>query len=435
MIAKILALAAPSSAVAVAQVLTQFVETLVAARLGTDALAAWSIALPFALLMQQTSAGAMGGGVSSAIARALGAGNEVEAGALVKHALWIAMVAGLVFAIPLSLGLPWLFGRLAHEDLAQTQRFYPLAAFGLVAVPAWLVNTLAAILRGGGQHRIVGGLMVTAWMALAALMPLFALIFDLGLAGIGFAQALVFSIAAWLMWQKVQRGAAGFVPDLKLRLQSGLFKKILSVGLVACGLALMANLTTFWVNSQLSAFGTAHVAAYGIAARVEFLMVPVAFGVGAALTALVGHAVGSGQWQQARRIAWTGGAMTLVITLPFGMWVANFPEQIAAFFSTDPQVREQATLALSWIGWGLAPFALGMTLYFASQGAHSMRGPLAAGLCRVMIAIGLGAILQRYAMPGASAYYCSVAFAITAYGALIALSVNPYGWSKHALRH
>ncbi|MEY3184339.1 MAG: hypothetical protein RLZZ613_1027, partial [Pseudomonadota bacterium] len=90
MIARILALAAPSAAVSAAQVLTQFAETLVAARLGTDALAAWSIALPFVLLLQQTSAGAMGGGVSSAIARALGANDHDQACALVKHALWIA---------------------------------------------------------------------------------------------------------------------------------------------------------------------------------------------------------------------------------------------------------------------------------------------------------------------------------------------------------
>ncbi|MFZ9492710.1 MAG: MATE family efflux transporter, partial [Burkholderiaceae bacterium] len=108
MIARILALAAPSAAVSAAQVLTQFAETLVAARLGTDALAAWSIALPFVLLLQQTSAGAMGGGVSSAIARALGANDHDQACALVKHALWIAFIAGLLFAIPLSFLLPWL---------------------------------------------------------------------------------------------------------------------------------------------------------------------------------------------------------------------------------------------------------------------------------------------------------------------------------------
>lgn len=430
MIARILALAAPSAAVSAAQVFTQFAETLVAARLGTDALAAWSIVLPFVLLLQQASAGAMGGGVSSAIARALGANDQSQACALVKHALWIALIAGLLFALPLSFFLPWLIGRLAGDEIAQTHRFYPFAAFGLAAVPAWLVNTLSAILRGGGQHRVVGRLMVTAWLALCLLMPCCALMLDLGLAGIGLAQAMVFSVAAWLMWQKVLAGQAGFIPDLMLKPQLILFKKILSVGLMACALALIANLTTFLVNAKLAAYGTTYVAAYGIAARVEFLMVPISFGVGAALTALVGHAVGSGQWQQARRIAWTGAAIALSVTLPFGLWVALWPQTLAAFLTTDLYVQQQAAHALSFIGWGLAPFAVGMTLYFASQGADRMRGPMLAGICRISIAVGLGALIADQFDSAASAYYLSVACGITAYGLIVALSVRPGVWSE-----
>ena len=430
MIARILALAAPSAAVSAAQVLTQFAETLVAARLGTDALAAWSIALPFVLLLQQTSAGAMGGGVSSAIARALGANDHDQACALVKHALWIAFIAGLLFAIPLSFLLPWLFSRLAGDEIAHTHRFYPLAAFGLAAVPAWLVNTLSAVLRGGGQHRIVGRLMVIAWLVLCLLMPLCALVLELGLAGIGLAQALVFSVAAWLMWQKVRSGQAGFLPDLSIATQTALFKKILSVGLMACALALIANLTTFLVNARLAAYGTAHVAAYGIAARVEFLMVPVSFGVGAALTALVGHAVGAGQWPEARRIAWTGAGMAFLVTLPFGLWVALAPELLASFFTKDSEVREQAAHALSYLGWALPAFALGMTLYFASQGAGRMHGPMLAGFFRIAIAVGLGAFLALQSELAASAYYVSVACAITVYGLIVALSVRPGVWSQ-----
>jgi len=430
LIARILALAAPSAAVSAAQVFTQFVETLLAARLGTDALTAWSIALPFSLFLQQTSAGAMGGGVSSAIARALGAGDSLEASALVKHALCIALIAGLLFAIPLSLLLPWLVARLASEEIAELHRFYPLAAFGLAAVPAWLVNTCAAILRGGGQHRIVGRLMVAAWLVLCLLMPLFSLVLDFGLAGLGLAQALVFSVAAWLMWQKLRTGQAGFFPDLTIRVQLVLFKKILAVGLIACGLALIANFTTFLVNARLASFGTAHVAAYGIAARIEFLMVPVSFAVGAALTALVGHAVGSGNWQEARRIAWSGAFMVLCVTLPFGLWVAIWPEALAALLTTDLAVREQATRALSFLGWGLAPFSVGMTLYFAAQGANRMQGPLFAGLCRIMIAVLLGSWFAGPLALGASGYYLAVACSIAAYGLVVALSVRPGVWAQ-----
>jgi Na+-driven multidrug efflux pump len=120
--------------------------------------------------------------------------------------------------------------------------------------------------------------------------------------------------------------------------------------------------------------------------------------------------------------------MSLLVTLPFGLWVALWPQTLAAFFTTDVHVQEQAAHALSYLGWGLAPFAVGMTLYFASQGAHRMHGPMLAGLCRISIAVGLGN-LMAHQFESASAYYLSVACAITAFGLIVALSVRPGVWS------
>src|SRR6185295_7923168 len=102
---RILALAAPTSLVAALQVISQLAETWLAARQGTAALAGWAVVLPFALLLQQMSTGAMGGGVVSAIARTLGAGRAEEASALVLHALLIATATGAIFAVGLA-GFP-----------------------------------------------------------------------------------------------------------------------------------------------------------------------------------------------------------------------------------------------------------------------------------------------------------------------------------------
>src|SRR5919199_3053351 len=102
---RVLALAAPTTLVAAVQSACQLVEPWLAARQGTAALAGWAVVLPFALLLQQMSTGAMGGGVVSAIARALGARKPEEASALVLHAVLIAAAAGLVFAVALA-GFP-----------------------------------------------------------------------------------------------------------------------------------------------------------------------------------------------------------------------------------------------------------------------------------------------------------------------------------------
>src|SRR5262245_2208116 len=81
----LLRLAWPNILVMVAQASTGLIETWWVSRLGTDALAGMALVFPGFMMMQMLSAGAMGGGISSAIARALGAGRRDDADALVIH--------------------------------------------------------------------------------------------------------------------------------------------------------------------------------------------------------------------------------------------------------------------------------------------------------------------------------------------------------------
>ena len=133
-------------------------------------------------------------------------------------------------------------------------------------------------------------------------------------------------------------------------------------------MATIANLTTILVTARIAAYGAAAVAAYGVSARLEFLMVPLAFGVGSALTALVGRAVGAGDWATARRTAWAGALMALAVTATVGLAVAIFPGLTARPSAGDPAVVAIATQALAIIGWALPGFGVGMALYFAAHG-------------------------------------------------------------------
>ncbi|HYX66325.1 MAG TPA: MATE family efflux transporter, partial [Burkholderiales bacterium] len=78
-------------------------DTYFVGRLGTDPLAGLALVFPLVMLLQMTSAGAMGGGVSSAIARALGAGDAARARRLVVHALIIAFGMAAAFTVLLLL--------------------------------------------------------------------------------------------------------------------------------------------------------------------------------------------------------------------------------------------------------------------------------------------------------------------------------------------
>ena len=87
--AALMRLAAPNIVVMLAQASVGLIETYFVGWLGTDALAGVALVFPLVMLMQMMSAGAMGGGISAAVAQALGAGRRADADALALHALVI----------------------------------------------------------------------------------------------------------------------------------------------------------------------------------------------------------------------------------------------------------------------------------------------------------------------------------------------------------
>lgn len=429
LLSRIAALAAPTAVLSLLQVGVQLAETVLASRQGRAALAAWAVLLPFNLLMQQMSTGAMGGGVVSAVARALGAGRRDEAAALVTHALIIASLFGLLFALCVPLGAPALLGAVAGPESVAQGVSYALAVFGVGGLASWWGNTLASVLRGGGQHGLVARVLVITSLATPALAWALAEGVGLGLAGIGLAFALMSWASALVMAVLVRRGAAGFMPRWRLRPSWTMFSRILAVGAIASALALLANLSTLLVTAQLRHFGPAMVAAYGVAARLEFLVVPVSFGVGSALTALVGRTVGEGDWPTARRIAWLGGLLSLAVTGALGLGVALWPLHFAGWFTTDAEVAKLAASALGYTGLAFGGFGMGMAMYFASLGAGRMGAPVAGGIARLSVAVLGGWLLADVAGLGARGNFMAVALALVAYGVINAAGVRAPAWS------
>src|SRR5690606_21254278 len=80
-----------------ATALVAIAETAYVGILGTLPLAGLALVFPMVMLQQTMSAGAMGGGISSAISRALGAGDAARAEKLAQYAFLIGAAAGLAF--------------------------------------------------------------------------------------------------------------------------------------------------------------------------------------------------------------------------------------------------------------------------------------------------------------------------------------------------
>ncbi len=102
----LLKLGAPNVLVMFSQAAVGLIETYFVGKLGTDALAGMALVFPLVMFMQMTSNGAMGGGIASSIARALGGGRRDDANALVQHAVVIALGFGLVFTLIFMSKLP-----------------------------------------------------------------------------------------------------------------------------------------------------------------------------------------------------------------------------------------------------------------------------------------------------------------------------------------
>jgi len=103
------------------------------------------------MLMQMMSSGAMGGGVSSAIARALGSGRSADADATILHALLIATGFAAFFTVAVIGAGPWLYASLGGrgDSLSVALTYSNIVFSGVILI--WLFNTLANVIRGTGN--------------------------------------------------------------------------------------------------------------------------------------------------------------------------------------------------------------------------------------------------------------------------------------------
>jgi len=423
-------LAAPGVLLALFQTAVSIADTHYVGRLGTEALAGLALVFPLVMLLQMTSAGAMGGGVSSAVARALGAGNEAAARRLVSHALMIALGAGLGFtALLLALGevLYALLGG-KGEALAQALTYSHVLFAGAVFV--WLANTLASVLRGSGNT-----LAPAVALALAALVqiPLSGALTlgwspfpRLGIAGAALAYIIAFLIASLAMGAAVWRGNLRPRGE-DWRAEGRHFRDILRVGAISSLSALQTVLTAVILTGFVGSFGTAALAGYGVGVRLELLQVPLVFAIGQALVVLVGTHIGAGQVARARRFAWTGTAIAAGISLAIGLFVAVYPAAWIHLFSDDPAVLATGSLYLRIVAPFYALFGAGMALYFASQGAGRMLLPVLAGTVRLALVVAGGAAVVALAGPLA-AIFAVIACGIVLFGGLIIAAVYRANW-------
>ena len=431
----LLRLAAPNVVGLFAQTLTIGYDGYIVARLGTDALAAVALVFPLSMLMVQLSRAAMGGGVSAAVARALGAGSAVRATEVAWHGIVIELGLGLVIGLALLAGGPLLYaamgGRGRILELAQA---YALPLFAAAAA-TWLHNGLASVHVGTGNMRLPALCLVASAVSHVALCP--ALVFGfgpmppLGIAGASLSFVALNALFACVLAFPLMTGRAA-VRLRRVPLHWAAVKEVLRVGLPASVSPFISNGNVIVLTGYAGTFGTAALAGYGVGARLEYLLIPLVFGFGAALLAMVGRSTGAGQPARAARIAWTGSMLVAGITGIFGVALAVFPELWTQWFIPDAAspVREAANLYLHIVGAFYGPFGFGLAFFFASQGAGRLKWPLAGSFGRLGVAVTGGAI--AVALQSLPALYGVIGVSFLVYALVPGIAFRLGAWPPEA---
>lgn len=428
-------LAAPNVIAMLVMAAMSIAEGAFAGMLGVSALAGLALVFPLMMLTQMLSAGAMGGAISSAVARALGAGAPQRAAALCLAAWCIALAAAALSALLMALFGAAVFRALGGGDAVVAEALAYAGVFFPGCVTLWLCHSTLSIIRGTGNMLVPSLLLFFVSLGSIPLSGALGLGWGplprLGMAGLAGGLVGAYGLGALVALAYVVLGHAGLgLRGALERLRPALFADILKVGLVASINALQTVLTIVLMVAFVGDYGAAALAGYGLGARLEFMMVPVVFGIGAAMTAMVGANIGARKPARALRVAWTGsfaaaaivGGIGLAAALAPDLWLGLFlpPDAAAALAAGRAYLERVAPL--------YAFFALGLALYFASQGAGRMLWPVTASLCRMLVAVGGALLLTAGFGLGIEGVFAAIAAGMAVYGTLTAAAVWLTRW-------
>jgi putative MATE family efflux protein len=425
-LATLLRLALPTMVVLLAQTAVNIAEAYYVGFLGTDALAGVALVFPVFMLMTMMSNGGFGSGVASAVSRAVGAGRKDDADALVLHALILAVIVGALFTLGTIWGGPALYralgGRNQALDAALTYSNYLFAG----SIPVWIVNLQAAALRGAGNVRVPALVTLVGALVLIPASPILIFGFGpvprLGIGGAGIAFAVYYG-AAMLVLLRYMASERSSLTFRFVPLQRRLFVDILKVGVPTALSTVLTNLTVILVTAAVGLFGTTALAAYGIASRLDYVMIPILFGLCTAVLTMVGVNIGAGQTARAKRIAWTSSLVGLALTETIGLLVAVFPMLWLHLFSHDPEVLREGAIYLRIVAPAYGALGLGFVIAFAAQGAGHVLWPFVAVATRLLLAAGFGWIAVGYLGGGMATLASMVAASLVVYAAICATAM------------
>ena len=429
-------MSAPNTIAFFIQSLVVLTEVWFISRLGTNSLAAVALAFPLLMITQTMSGGALGGAITSAIARSMGADDIEKAERLIWHSIIISLGGAISFLILFLLfGKQLLFllgGR--GEILQESYAYCSILFFGGILL--WLSGSLSAVLRGMGNMRFPATLMVITSSIQVILSGGFILGWfgfpKLGVPGAAVAVLISSALMVTVILFKLRsKSIPASLRKERFQLRKILFDNIFEVAIPASLSPLLVVGTILVLTGLVGRFGTEALAGYGIGSRVEFLMIPLIFGIGSAMTSIVGANIGALNIDRAEKVGILGGSTAGFVSILIGLTLAAFPEAWIQFFTDDIKAFEVTKKYIQIVGPFYIFQGIGLSLYFASQGANAMKWPTIATIARFIIACAGGGVSVYWLELGIESIFISSSAAMAIFGLMIFISIKKGAWRKN----
>ena len=426
-------MSAPNTIAFFIQSIVVLTEVWFISKLGTNSLAAVALAFPLLMITQTMSGGALGGAITSSIARSMGANDIDKAERLIWHSVVISLGGAFTFLLFFLLfGEQLLFLLGGRGDILKESYTYCSYLF-LGGLILWLSGSMSAVLRGMGNMRFPATLMICTSFLQVFLSGGFILGWygfpQIGVPGAAIATLISASVMVVIIFLKLLSKSIPVKLRMKqLILSRDLFNNIFEVAIPASVSPLLTVGTILVLTGLVGTFGTEALAGYGIGSRVEFLMIPLIFGIGTAMTSIVGANIGAKNIIRAETVGIYGGTSAGVVSIFIGLTLALFPDAWIQFFTDDMKAFEVTKLYIQIVGPFYIFQGIGLSLYFASQGANAMKWPTIATIARFLIASIGGGISVHWLGFGIGSIFISSAIAMMIFGTMIFVSIKKGAW-------
>lgn len=398
-------------------------------RLGPDALAGISLVFPWVMLMQHGAASGMGGAVSSAVARALGAGQRERANDLATHAVWLALMLSAFFSFLMLLAGPviyrWMGG---HGAILEAAVAYSNVAFG-GALSIWMLNLLCNVVRGTGNMGLPAAVIVGSVLGHVIISPMlifgFGPIPALGPAGAGWGLVTSFGVGSVVLLAYLRSADSLVTLSFRgVRFQWALLREFFRVGVPGMLNVAITNLTVIALTGVAGHLSRDTAIAYAMGARLEYIIIPLGFGIGTGIVALVGTNWGAKQYVRARAVAWSGGAVVATACGAVGLFFALFPRLWMSIFTADEEIIRIGVSYLQIVGPTYALYGFGIGLYFACQGYGNLVLAVVANGIRLLLAAGGGFIAMFWIEAGTTGIFAAIALGFVVYAGLTSIALS-----------